>query len=250
MRSAWAVFKRELASNFWTPLAYVILVVFLVWQGFMFWFFVATIAAQPEASGSRGPLQLFFGGSILYFVPIILFTPALTMRTFAEERKTGTFETLMTAPVRAHEVVLGKYFAVLTVYASLWAPTILYALVLKRYGAVDWGALAAGYTGTMLLGAAFLALGVFASALARNQITAFILGFAFTGGLMFALLGLSKYVEADESRQAIFGYFNLWEHLEHFSVGIVDSRHVVYYVSVVVLGLFLTVRAVEAQRES
>ena len=176
--------------------------VFLLWNGGVFSLLMQNFATEPEISGSRGPLQMLFGGSILYFLPILLFCPALTMRSFAEERRTGTFETLMTAPVRDVEVVFGKYLALLVVFASLWAPTLLYALVIKRYGPVDWGALAAAYTGTMLIGAAFLSLGMLMSALARSQVTAFILGFAATGGLMF-LLGLGKYVFTEEREQVV-----------------------------------------------
>jgi ABC-2 type transport system permease protein len=247
VRRVWAIFKRELLASYWTPLAYVILVVFLLWNGGVFALLMQNFATEPEISGSRGPLQMLFGGSILYFLPILLFCPALTMRTFAEERRSGTLETLMTAPVRDVEVVLGKYLALLVVYASLWAPTVLYALVVRRYGPVDWGALGAAYTGTFLIGAAFLALGMLMSALARSQVVAFILGFAVTGGLMF-LLGLGKYVFTEEREQAFYSYINLWEHMEHFSVGVVDTRHVVYYVSVAALGVFLTVRALEARR--
>ncbi len=244
---AWAVYKRELLANFWTPLAYVLLVVFLLWNGGVFALLIQNFASDPEISGSRGPLQLLFGGSILYFLPILLFCPALAMRTFAEERRSGTLETLMTAPVREVDVVLGKYFAVLTVFITLWLPTLLYALVLKRYGPIDWGALAASYLGTFLIGAAFLALSILMSAFARSQVVAFILAFAATSGGMF-LLGLGKYVFTEEREQSFYTYINLWEHMEHFSVGVVDTRHVVYYLSVVALGLFLTVRAVEARR--
>jgi ABC-2 type transport system permease protein len=247
VRRVWAIFKRELLASYGTPLAYVILVVFLLWNGGVFALLMQNFAAEPEISGSRGPLQLLFGGSILYFLPILLFCPALTMRTFAEERRSGTLETLMTAPLRDLEVVLGKYAALLVVYASLWIPTLLYALVVKRYGPVDWGALGAAYAGTYLIGAAFLALGMLVSALARSQVVAFILAFALTGGVMF-LLGLGKYVFTEEREQAFYSYINLWEHMEHFSVGVVDTRHVVYYVSVAALGVFLTVRALEARR--
>lgn len=247
MRALWAIYKRELASAFYTPLAYVILVVFLLWNGGVFSLLMQNFASTPELSASRGPLQLLFGGSVLFFLPILLFCPALTMRTLAEERRSGTLEALLTAPVRDAEVVLAKYLAVVTVYLTLWAPTALYGLVLRRYGPVDWGALAASYAGTSLIGMAFLALGLLASALARSQVIAFILAFGSTGGLMF-LLGLGKYVFTDEREQAFYGYLNMWDHMEHFSVGVVDTRHVVYYLSVSALALFFTVRAVEARR--
>jgi ABC-2 type transport system permease protein len=242
----WAIFKRELLASYWTPLAYVLLVVFLLWNGASFALIMQSVATHPDITASRGPLQLLFGGSILYFLPLLLFCPALTMRAFAEERRAGTFETLMTAPVRVVEVVAGKYLALLVVYATLWAPTLLYVLVVRRYGPIDLGALGAAYAGTMLIGAAFLALGLAMSALARNQVVAFILGFLAIGGMF--VLGLFEYVFSEERDQALFGYVNLWKHMEHFAVGVVDSRHVVYYTTVAALALFLTVRAVEARR--
>ncbi len=245
MRVTWAIYKRELAASFYTPLAYVLLVVFLLWNGAVFSFLLQQFAANPEISGSRGPLQLLFG-SILYFLPILLFCPAITMRSFAEERRAGTFEALMTAPVRDIEVVLGKYLAALSVYAVLWAPTALYALVIRKFGTVDWGALGAAYFGTMLLGAAFVALGVLASAMARSQVTAFILGFAMTSGLFLA--GLGKYVFESETQQAFFSHLNQWEHMEEFGVGVVDSRRVVFYLSIAALAVFQSVRVLEARK--
>lgn len=246
MRATWAIYKRELASTFYTPLAYVILVVFLLWNGGTFVLLLQQFAANPEITGSRGPLQLLFGGSILYFLPILLFCPALTMRSFAEERRAGTLEALMTAPVRDVEVVLAKYFAALTVYATLWAPTALYALVIRKFGAVDWGALGAGYLGTMLLGSALLALGILASAMARSQVTAFIMAFALTSGLFLA--GLGKYVFESEAQQAFFAHLNQWEHMEEFAVGVVDTRRVVFYLSVAAIALFQSVRVLEARK--
>lgn len=248
MRVTWAIFKRELAASFYTPLAYVLLVVFLLWNGGTFVLLLQQFASNPEISGSRGPLQLLFGGSILYFLPILLFCPAITMRSFAEERRAGTLEALMTAPVRDVEVVLGKYFAALVVYGAMWAPTTLYALVVRRLGraAVDWGALGAAYLGTLLLGAAFVALGILASALARSQITAFILGFALTSGLFLA--GLGKYVFESETQQAFFAHLNQWEHMEEFAVGVVDTRRLVFYLSIAALALFQSVRVLEARK--
>jgi ABC-2 type transport system permease protein len=246
VRTVWAIFKRELAAAFYTPLAYVILVVFLLWNGGTFVLLLQQFAANPEITGSRGPLQLLFGGSILFFLPILLFCPALTMRSFAEERRAGTLESLMTAPVRDVEVVLAKYLAALLVYIVLWTPTILYALVIRKFGAVDWGALAAGYLGTLLLGAALLALGVLASALARSQVTAFIMAFALTSGLFLA--GLGKYVFESEAQQALFSHLNQWEHMEEFAVGVVDTRRVVYYLSVAALALFQSVRVLESRK--
>ena len=249
MRAAWAIYKRELIAAFYAPLAYVVMVSFLVFNGVVFYFFMQLVADRPMLTGTRGPLQLFFGSTILSVLTLMIFCPAVTMRTLAEEWRTRTAETLFTTPVTPAAVVLGKFFGAFTVYASLWLPTFLYALVVRRYGPVDWGALGSAYVGVGLVGSAFVAIGVLMSALARSQITAFVGSFGVIGGAMFAL-GLGRYIFTDESQQRFFQYVNLWEHMEHFALGVVDSRALVYYGSVTVLGLALTVRALAARKEA
>lgn len=249
MRTAWAIYKRELIASFCSPLAYVVMVSFLVFNGVVFYFFMDLVASSPTISGTKGPLQLFFGSTILSVLTLMIFCPAVTMRSLAEEWRTRTAETLLTAPVTDAAVVLGKFFGALTVYASLWLPTVLYALVVRRYGPVDWGALGAAYAGVMLVGGAFVAVGVLMSTVARSQVTAYVLSFGVIGVCMFAL-GLGRYIFTEESQQRFFSYVNLWEHMEHFSVGMMDSRQVVYYGSVAVLSLSLAVRALGTRREA
>jgi ABC-2 type transport system permease protein len=249
VRAAWAIYKRELIAAFYAPLAYVVMVSFLVFNGVVFYFFMQLVADRPMLTGTRGPLQLFFGSTILSVLTLMIFCPAVTMRTLAEEWRTRTAETLFTTPVTPAAVVLGKFFGAFTVYASLWLPTFLYALVVRRYGPVDWGALASAYVGVGLVGSAFVAIGVLMSALARSQITAFVGSFGVIGGAMFAL-GLGRYIFTEEGQQRFFQYVNLWEHMEHFSVGTVDSRQVVYYLSVTVLALSYAARSLNARREA
>lgn len=249
MRTAWAIYKRELIGTFCSPLAYVVMVAFLVFNGVVFWFFMSMTADNPALTGSRSPLQMFFGSTILSVLTLLVFSPATTMRTFAEERRARTFETLFTAPVTDVEVVAGKFLGAMTFYAALWAPTLLYALVVKRYGPVDWGALAAGYTGMLLIGSAFVALGVLMSAIARSQVVAYMLTFMAIGGVMFAL-GLGSYVFQEESTRQFFSYVNLWEHMEHFSVGLIDSRALVYYGSVAFCSLALATRTLSVRRDA
>lgn len=249
MRTAWAIYKRELIGIFCSPLAYVVMVAFLVFNGILFWFFMSIVASHPALTGSRSPLQMFFGNTILSVLTLLVFSPATTMRTFAEERRARTFETLFTAPVTDAAVVAGKYLGAMTFYAALWLPTVLYALVVKRYGPVDWGALAAGYFGMLLIGSAFVALGVLMSALARSQVVAYMLTFLAIGGVMFAL-GLGSYIFQEETTRQFFSYVNLWEHMEHFSVGLIDSRSLVYYGSVAACALALTTRTLSVRREA
>lgn len=249
MKTIWAIYKRELLSNFCSPLAWVVLVTFLLFNGVVFYFFMQITATNPAISGARGPLQMFFGSTILSVLTLLIFSPALTMRTIAEERRTRTLELLLTAPVTPTEVVLGKFFGAATTWIALWVPTILYALVVKRYGPVDWGALASGYAGVTLIGTSFVALGILMSALARSQVVAFMLSFLAIGGVMFAL-GLGAYLFREGWQRDFFSYVNLWEHLEHFSLGIVDSRAVTYYGSVIVFALAMAVRAMAARRDA
>ncbi len=249
MRAAWAIYKRELVGTFCSPLAYAVMVSFLLFNGVVFYFFMDLVASNPSLSGTRGPLQLFFGSTILSVLTLMIFCPATTMRAFAEEWRSRTAETLLTAPVTDLQVVLAKFMGSMTLYAALWVPTLLYALVVRRYGAVDWGALSAAYAGVMLVGGAFVSIGLLASSLAASQVTAFVTSFGVIGGAMFAL-GLGRYVFTEESQLRFFSYVNLWEHMEHFAVGMMDSRQVVYYGSVVVLALSLTVRALAARREA
>jgi len=249
VRVLWAIYKRELIAAFYAPLAYVVMVSFLVFNGVVFYFFMQLVADRPMLTGTRGPLQLFFGSTILSVLTLMIFCPAVTMRTLAEEWRARTAETLFTAPVTPLAVVLGKFFGALTVYASLWLPTLLYALVVKRYGPVDWGALGSAYLGVALVGSAFVSIGVLMSAVARSQVTAFVGSFGVIGGAMFAL-GLGRYLFTEESQQRFFQYVNLWEHMERFSVGTLDSRQVVYYLTVTVLALSFATRALDARREA
>ncbi|MBL8603966.1 MAG: ABC transporter permease [Myxococcales bacterium] len=249
MRAIFAIYKRELLSSFASPMGYVLLASFLVFNGVVFSFFMQMVASNPALSGTRGPLQMFFGSTILSVLTLLIFCPAISMRTFAEERRARTFETLFTTTVTETEVVLGKFFGALTVWMTLWLPTLLYALVVRRYGPVDWGVLASAYLGQCVIGGAFLSLGILMSALSRSQVTAFVLSFLATGGVMFAL-GLGSYIYTDESRLQFFGYVNLWSHLENFSVGLVDTRALVYYLSVTALGLGLTVNVLAGRKEA
>jgi ABC-2 type transport system permease protein len=249
MRAAWAIYKRELVGTFCSPLAYAVMVSFLLFNGVVFYFFMDLVASNPSLSGTRGPLQLFFGSTILSVLTLMIFCPATTMRAFAEEWRSRTAETLLTAPVTDLQVVLAKFMGSMTLYAALWVPTLLYALVVRRYGPVDWPALAAAYAGVLLIGGAFTALGVLMSALARSQVTAFVMSFGVIGGVMFAM-GLGAYIFQEEAQRRFFSYVNLWEHLEHFSVGIVDSRALVYYGSVIAFSLAMTMRAVGARKEA
>ena len=236
-----AVLGRELRSYFVSPLAWVLSACFLFGNGISF-AIVVSYLADPRSSGVASPLQVFFG-SFFFWLMLLFLTPLLTMRLISEERRSGTLETLMTAPVSETQVVLAKFSAAFAFYVFLWLPTLAYVVILGQGTDVDWGPVLAGYLGVLLVGALFLSVGLFGSALSRNQLVAGLLSFVlllalFTFGFLDGLTG-------DETWQAVIAYGGILEHMDEMSKGIVDSRRLVFYLSGTALFLFLSSRALE-----
>ena len=175
-----------------------------------------------------------------------MIAPVLTMRLLAEERKSGTIEVLMTAPITEAQVVLGKYLAALLFYLTLWLPSLVYAVIIAAYSEVDWGPVASGYLGILAIGALFLAVGVFASSVSRNQIVAALATFAML--MVFFSFGLLEGLFQGEIVKQALGYMNLWQHMEEFSKGIVDTRRLVFYGSVTAFFLFLSAQSLETRK--
>ena len=175
MSAVWATFLRELRAYFFSPLAYVVLFFLLVANGVIFVIIVSYLN-DPLAPAGR-PFDFFFNNFVFWAMQLFG-APVLTMRLLAEERRSGSIEVLMTAPVTEGQVVAGKYLAAFAFYLCLWLPTAAYAVVVDRFGDVDWGTIAAGYLGMALVGALFLSIGVLGSALSKNQIVAAIITFA------------------------------------------------------------------------
>jgi ABC-2 type transport system permease protein len=191
-------------------------------------------------------LELFFGQTVYFWLVLLFVAPVLTMRLISEERRSGTIEVLMTAPVSEAQVVIGKYLAALLFYVFLWLPTLAYPAVLAYYSEVDWGPVLAGYLGVLGIGALFLAIGLLASSLTRSQLVAAILTFAMLIPLF--TFGLLENLFRDETLKQAFSYLNLWQHMEEFGKGIVDTRRLVYYLTTTVLFLFLSARTLEAKK--
>lgn len=245
MKSTWVIMRRELASFFVSPLAYVVLTSWLMWNGVVFWVLTEFYARNAVASGAATPLSAFFGGSSLFFIPLLVFVPVLTMRLLAAEKQSGTIETLMTAPVSEASVVLGKYGAAILMWCVLWAPTFIYAWIMSQHGSVDWGATAASYFGIFSLGAYFMAVGLLMSALAPNQIIAAVLSFVALGVLF--TLGIGEFV-FDGAMRELCAYISMWGHMQSFSKGVVDTRYLVFDASVTVLAVGLSIGALKARR--
>lgn len=247
MRAFWAIFKRELFAFFVTPLAWVLILVFLLVQGMHFFLLVDHFALQADLASDETPLSAFFGNTVLFYLVLFLLVPPMTMRLFAEERRSGTIEGLMTAPVSSASVVLAKYAAVLVTYVVMWLPTGLYVVVLSRTGEVDAHAVASAYLGVLLVGGGYLSLGLCASALTRSQF----LSLVWTSLVVLGLftLGVGEFVAREGTAlHDLCAYVSAWGHMNELASGIVDSRRLVLYGTMVALPLFVATRAVDAWR--
>jgi ABC-2 type transport system permease protein len=234
MRNIYTIAKRELQAYFVSPLAYVVGALFLGIMGYLFY---VILYYSREAT-----LQyLFFNMTTI----LLLMTPALTMRLLAEEQSKGTMELLLTSPVRDWEMVIGKYLASLGLFAAMLAMTAYYPLVLNIYGNPDMGPIWSGYLGMFLLGGTLLSLGLLASSMTSNQIIAAVLGLAFV--LAFWLIDALGGIVGG-SLQEVLNYLALSGHFMDFARGIIDTKDVIYMLSVIAGSLFLTTRVMQTKR--
>ncbi len=246
MTGFFAIYRREMLSLWVSPLAWVLTFVFLLLQGASFAWMVSHFGNMTDLSIDRGPVQAYFGQSIFLIVTLLLICPALTMRLFAEERRSGTIEALLTAPVTPAGVVVGKYAATLTTYVLMWAPTLLYIVILRNTGHVDWLVVAASYVGVLGTGASYLSVGLLMSAMTRSQLLAFLLTSLVVFGLF--IIGVGEYIFEPGPFREICAHVSVLTQMEEFSKGVVDARRLVYFATMIVLPLFITSRVVESWR--
>ncbi|MBW2430517.1 MAG: ABC transporter permease subunit [Deltaproteobacteria bacterium] len=224
MRQAIQIFRKDFRSYFVSPIAYIVIAIFLLVTG---WFFFATFFLFGQAN-----LRNFFSLLPIIFSFVI---PAITMRLISEQLNIGSYEILMTMPVTFSGVVIGKFLAALAFVAAMLIPTLSYPFTVSLLGQLDWGPVVGGYIGAILLGAAFCAIGLFASALTRNQIIAFIVGMA----ICFILTLLDKMLFfLPRSLLGVLAYLGADFHFQNISKGIIDSRDVIYFLSIIFVGLY------------
>lgn len=248
-----AVLRKELVVYFATPIFYITGFFFLLLGGYFFYSntlyysLVSFQAAQnPMLAGQLNPLQMVFRPLFATLaVVLLLLVPLLTMRLFAEEKRSGTAELLFTYPLTDWSIILGKFLAALLIYVILLGFTLVYALVFMVAGRPDWAQLATSYLGLFLFGGASLALGLFTSSLTENQIIAAVTGFGLL--LLFWIIGWQQEL-GSSGWQGIFGALSMMEHYENFSRGVIDSRDLIYYLSFIYFFLFLTKRQLESRR--
>lgn len=245
MRKVQALVKRELIAYFSSPLAYMVLTAFLFLQGYIFYLIVSFL--NNPRTQAMTPLRLFFGGTIFFWLFLLFVIPVITMRLIAEERRSGTIEPLMTSPITEGQVIAGKFLAALGFYVILWLPTLIYVLILRHYTAIDLGPVASGYLGVLLLGVLFLGVGTFTSTLTKNQLIAATLAFAVMV-ILFSVGLMQQLMVSSSALKSVLGYMNLWTHMDDFARGILDTRHIVYELSVGFMFLYLAAKSLEVKK--
>ena len=235
MNNIYAIFKKEVRSYFNSPIAYIFITLFLLLSGY---FFGSTLFLQNQAD-----LRSVFGFWIPFFLTI--FVPAVTMRLIAEEKRSGTLEVLVTMPIRDSEVILGKYLAALVLLVIAIGLTFTYPITIVILGNPDGGSIFGGYLGLILMGASYLAIGIYISSMTKNQIVAFIISLA----IVFAIYLLDKILMLVPGGLAsILEYLAIDYHFSNIARGVIDTRDVIYYFSLIFFGLFLATRALAGRK--
>jgi ABC-2 type transport system permease protein len=247
------VFKKEMRLYFGSSIAYVVGVFFLLISG---WFFSQIFLFYSDMS-MRSFMQPQFGQNLNITdsvmrplltnmaVVFLFLVPMLTMRLFAEEKRSGTMELLLTYPVRDGEVLAGKFLAAVVLYALLLGLTLLYPGLVAYFTRVEWGPMLTGYLGLLLIGATFLAVGLLISSLTENQIVA---GFG-TFGVLLVFWVISWGADSAGARlRTVLQYLSVTDHMDSFTRGLIDTKDLVYYATFIVLALFLTLRSLESKR--
>ncbi|MCF8227523.1 MAG: ABC transporter permease subunit [Bacteroidales bacterium] len=239
MKQIWIVAKRELRSFFDSLMAYIMLIAFLGFSGFFTWLYgQGDIFFIKQAS-----LQAFFG--IAYWT-LFFFIPALTMRLFAEENRSGTIELLLTKPLNDWQVVWGKFLATLMLILVALLLTIPYYITVASLGPIDHGAVWSGYFGLILMSAAYISIGIFTSAISTNQIVSYLLAL-FIGIFFQILFGMLSGAFSGLLSQ-VLNYLSLNTHFETISRGVIDSKDLIYFLSVIFFGLILTEAVLEKRK--
>jgi len=252
VRNIWTICRRELYSYFVSPVAWVLLTIFAFLSGLFTYIISASFAQASIESQMRGqsfPMNvneqviapLFSNIAVvgLFLIPLI------SMRLFAEEKRQGTIELLITSPVHDLEIVIGKWLSAVLMYGSLLVVLLIDYSFLFIYGNPDWKPVATGFLGILLQGACLLALGTFISTLTKNQIVAGAVGFA-AALVLWILNWTTSFGNSITVR--VLNYLSIVSHMDSFSRGVIDSKDLIYYLSMIFLGLFLTARSLESLR--
>jgi len=257
MSNVIAIFQKEMRTYFTSPIAYAVMVVFLVVSGYFFYGILSSFVdfamrAAFQAQYYRMPMPklnvnemairpLFQNLSVI----LIFMLPMITMRLFSEEKRSGTIELLYTSPITKVQTILGKYLAALALYVIMIILTIMHQVFFFAYGNPELGPVITAYLGVLLLGGAFLSIGLLISSLTENQIIAAVIGFGIFL-LLWAIGWLSNFVGPTLGK--VLSYLCIFEHFDDFAKGVIDTKDLVFYLSFTFFGLYLTYRALESSR--
>ncbi|MEO6214249.1 MAG: ABC transporter permease subunit [Vicinamibacterales bacterium] len=250
MRNMLAIADKELRSYFASPIGYVLVGFFALLFGWFFYvylgFFIRSSEQMQMGGGTPNVNQDMISGLLQNAAVIILFAlPMITMRTYSEEKRSGTIELLLTSPVTDMQIIMGKFLGAMGLYASMLAVTLLYIAILFLLGRPEWRPIAAGYLGLLLMGGCFISVGLLISSLTKNQIVAGFMTF-----VVFLMLWVVNWIGESSSptTREIVNYLSVTEHLNDFVRGVLDTKHIVYYLSFITFGLFLTAKSVDSER--
>jgi len=250
VRNILAIAGKELRSYFASPIAYVIIGLFaMLFSRFFYAYlmvFVQRSSGMMGGGGANNINQEMIRYVLMNSAVIILFVmPMITMRTSSEEKRSGTIELLLTSPLTDLEIIVGKFLGAMGLYCAMLAVTVAYMGILFFYGNPEWRPVVAGYLGLVLLGGCFISVGLLISSLTKNQIVAGVITFA-----VFLMLWIINW-SADQSgptMRAVLNHLSIIDHFDDFARGIIDTKHVVYYLSFITFGLFLTAKSVDSER--
>lgn len=251
MRNVMAIAGKELRGYFASPIGYVLVGFYALLFGWFFYTLVAFFENQSmrmmgQPGGALNVNQMLISPLLMNATVIMLLVfPLITMRTYAEEKRSGTIELLLTSPITDLQIILGKFLGALGLFATMLAVTLIHMAVLFMFGTPEWKPIATGYLGLLLMGGSFLSLGLFISSLTRNQIVAGMITFS-----VFLMLWVINWVSTfvGPTAQTILNYLSITEHFDDFAKGIIDTKHIVYYLSFIAMGLFLTMKSVDSER--
>jgi ABC-2 type transport system permease protein len=251
MRNVLAIAQKELKSYFASPIAYIVIGLFVLLFGYFYtvmlqYFVQQSMMAQMGGEDQRMNvnemmLRLLFQNITIL---VLFLMPMVTMRTYAEEKRSGTIELLLTSPVTDFQIILGKFLGAMGLYAVMLAVTLIHIAVVFIYGNPEWKPVVTAYLGLLLLGGCFISVGLLISSLTKNQIVAGVSTFA-----VFLLLWVISWIGSVNSALAgVTNYLSIVDHFDDFSKGVIDTTHLVYYLSFITFGLFLTAKSVDSER--
>ncbi len=250
MTNILAIAQKELKSYFASPIAYVVLGFFALTFGYFFYALLLYFDQSGARAAMGGQAVNVNEGLIrpvfLNVTVILLFIlPLITMRTYSEEKRSGTIELLLTAPLTDLQIIMGKFFGAMGLYAAMLGVTAIHVGALYGVGKPEWWPIATTYLGLLLMGGCFISLGLFISSLTKNQIVAGMITFA-----VFLMLWVINWIASfmGPTLQAVLNYLSITDHLDDFTKGILDTKHLVYYLSFIGFSLFLTARSVDTER--